>query len=52
MLKLGAINFHDRVRFAEQNLCCGFDDARFPRTGRSEEKHRADGRAGLFIPAR
>src|SRR5687767_1298048 len=43
MLKLGAVDFHDRVWVAVENFRSRLDDARFSRTGWSEKQHRPDG---------
>ena len=42
MLEFGAVDLHDRVRFAKQNLGRRLDHARLSRAGRPEEQHRAD----------
>ena len=42
MLKLGAVDLHDRVRVAIKNFGGGFDHASFSGAGRSEKQHRAD----------
>jgi hypothetical protein len=52
MLKFGAVDFDDRMRFAKQNLRCRFDNSRFSEPVGPKNRSVPTGRAGLFIPAK
>ena len=46
VLKFGAVHLDDETGIAEENFRGGFDDARFARTGRTEEEQIPNGTAG------
>jgi hypothetical protein len=50
VLELGAINLEHRARIAEQHFRRGFDDARLPRPGGSEEQQVAHGTSRRVQP--